>query len=506
MNMFSVKKINVDSLDEKVILFRLDDSKEIGLTTQDKVKVFCSSHKNNEKDPKNFVICSVEIVDDKEFKLKKKQVCLYEKTYDKLELDKYSKICITSVNESSSLEIIKKRFRGEISLSYKHFREILKDIVDNRFSQIETTFFVLSGYSKPFTDNEVLNLTKAMVDIGTHLNFKNNKGIVVDKHCIGGVPNNRTSILVIPIMASLGYMIPKTSSRSITSPAGTADTVEVLCNVNLSTDKMVEVVKNTNGCLVWGGSVELSPADDQIIHVEHPLKMDFEGQMIASVLSKKVSAGSTHVLIDIPYGENAKVNTLKKANHLKKRFFKIGTKMGLKMKVVITQANDIIGNGVGPYLEAMDVLKVLNQDEDRPKDLETKAIEISSILLEFVSNNKNSKKIVENCLKSKLALKKFNEILESQGIKKVPQPAKFSHTITSKIKGKITNVNISLINKICFDLGCPKDSVAGIYAHKKLNDSVLKNEPIYTIYSSSDIRLDYVKVKLRKIRDLFEIE
>ena len=505
--MFKVKKLNIESLDEKIIVFRLDDSKELGLTTQDKVKVFSSTEKNNEKNPKNFAICRVEIDDDTNFNLKKNEVCLYEKVFNKLELDKYSKICITSVDETFSLEVIKKRFRGEISLTYNDFKQILKDIVDNRFSQIETTFFVLSGYSKPFSDTEVLNLTRAMVDVGTHLSFKNNdKKIIVDKHCIGGVPNNRTSMLVIPIMAALGYVMPKTSSRSITSPAGTADTVEVLCDVNLSTDKMFEVVKKVNACLVWGGGVELSPADDQIIHIEHPLKMDFEGQMIASVLSKKVSAGSTHVLIDIPFGENAKVNTIAKANHLKKRFFKIGTKMGLKMKVVITKANDIIGNGVGPYLEAMDVLKVLNQDEDRPKDLEEKATHLASQLLEFVSKNKNSKKIVQNILKSKLALQKFNEIIDTQGRKKIMAPAKFSHTVISKTNGKIINVNISLINKICFDLGCPKDKVAGLYSYKSLGESIKKNEPIYTIYSSSDIRLEYVKVKLRKSQDLFEIK
>ena len=151
--------------------------------------------------------------------------------------------------------------------------------------------------------DEVFFLTRAMLDVGERLDW--NESLVADKHCIGGIPGNRTSMLIVPIIATHGMLMPKTSSRAITSPAGTADTMEIFANVDLDISKLHDIVRKHRACLAWGGTTRLSPADDIMIAVERPLGIDSIGQMVASILSKKLSAGSTHLLIDIPVGPTA---------------------------------------------------------------------------------------------------------------------------------------------------------------------------------------------------------
>ena len=215
--------------------------------------------------------------------------------------------------------------------------------------------------------NESVSLTKAMINTGEIL--KLNKYPVMDMHCIGGVAGNRTTMIIVPIVASAGLTIPKTSSRSITSPAGTADTMEVLSNVSFSIKEIKKVIRKTNACLVWGGSVNLAPADDKIIRIEHPVSLDPEGQLLASILAKKRSASATHLLIDIPIGKGSKIENRKKALHLKRLFESISKKLGIKIKVIITDGSQPVGNGIGPGLEARDVLWVLKNDSKQPLDL-----------------------------------------------------------------------------------------------------------------------------------------
>ena len=147
---------------------------------------------------------------------------------------------------------------------------------------------------KRFTTNSCHGRNRETLDFG--------KIPVFDKHSIGGVPGNRTTMIIRPIVASQGIKIPKTSSRAITSPSGTADTGEVLCPVNLSKEKIKSIVNKYHGCMAWGGSFNLAPADDKIIKVEKPLSIDAEGQMLASIMAKKISVGSNHVVIDLPIG------------------------------------------------------------------------------------------------------------------------------------------------------------------------------------------------------------
>jgi AMP phosphorylase len=240
---------------------------------------------------------------------------------------------------------IQKKLNGG-KLTKQEIDEIVKEIVKNNLTSIELTYFISACFTNGMTLAETIALTKAIVKYGSRLNIK--KYPIIDKHSSGGVPGNRTTMVIVPIIAAAGLTMPKTSSRSITSPAGTADSMEVLAPVSLTLEKMKKVIMKTNTCIVWGGAIDLAAADDKLIKLRHPLSLDPEGMLLASILAKKAAVNSTHVLIDIPLGKDTKIKTKKRANHLKRLFIKIGKRLGMKIHVILTNGEEPIGNGIGP--------------------------------------------------------------------------------------------------------------------------------------------------------------
>ncbi|MBI2124440.1 hypothetical protein HYT92_01480, partial [Candidatus Pacearchaeota archaeon] len=245
------------------------------------------------------------------------KIGVFEEVIKSLRLKDGNAVKITIARKPLSIQYIKRKLDGQ-RLSKKEIDQIVWDIVHNKLSSVELAYFVAACYTNVMSTEETILLTKAMVQHGEVL--KLSKYPVIDKHSIGGIPGNRTTMVVVPIIAAAGYTIPKTSSRSVTSPAGTADTMEVLANVTFPIKKMKEIVLQTNGCIVWGGSLNLAPADDKIIAVERPLEIDAESQLLASIMAKKHSVSSTHILIDIPAGKDAKVKNKTEALKLKKEF------------------------------------------------------------------------------------------------------------------------------------------------------------------------------------------
>jgi thymidine phosphorylase len=488
--MFKVKKIDVNSAHNLIALINSNEAKELSLNSGDKVKIF-------NKKTRNHIFCELDIIEDSKKKvcpLNKLEIGLFEHAFEKLNVKEGDLVSISPSNKPKSLEYVKKKFQGYKLKSYE-YDEIIMDISTNLYSEIETTFFVLACSIHKLDFKETVYLTQAMVKTGKSLDFsKSDSDIIVDKHCIGGVPNNRTSMLVIPIVAAAGLKIPKTSSRAITSPSGTADTMEILANVSVSLKDMYKIVNEENACLVWGGAFDLSPADDIIIHVEHPLGLDFEVQMIASILSKKKSAGSKKVLIDIPIGPEAKVRDEIHANSLKEKFEKVGKAIGLDIVVILTDGSEVVGNGIGPLLEAIDVLDILSNKPNAPYDLREKALIMSGILFRMAGHVKTRKKgyeLAENILTSGKALDKFKAIIKKQGEKKMPDLAKFKEELVCTKNGIITEISIKKLTKLANLLGTPKDKAAGIYIPKKIGDYVKKGEILMTLYSNSEIKLKY---------------
>ncbi len=398
----------------------------------------------------------------------------------------YVEILPSEIAESS---FILQNQKGCKEYTLKELEKIMSDIVNNLLTEAEIAYFISTMVHCSPSLEEAINLTKAIVNTGNKISW--NYKIVADKHCIGGIPGNRTTPIVVSICASLGIIMPKTSSRAIISAAGTADTIESIAPVNLSINDLKKVVKKTNACLVWGGSLGLAPADDKLIRVEKILRVDPEAQLIASILAKKISVGSTHVLIDIPYGEGAKVSK-ERGEKLAKLFTVIGGKLGLKIKTILTEGKEPIGNGIGPILEMKDVLRVLKQDNS-PKDLEEKALLLASNIIEMVGKAKPGKGILKakESLYSGQAYKKFYEIISAQGgdAKAWLPESKFHHTIISSHSGiiqKISNQNMNYLARIA---GCPIDKASGIYIYKHVNQKIEKEEKLVTIFSESKTKL-----------------
>lgn len=410
-----------------------------------------------------------------------------------------------------ALEAIRKKLVGK-KLNYKEIYSIMDSIAKKHLGDVLTTYFAASGYAKGFNNQELYYLTKAMVETGEKLHFK---GIVADKHSVGGVPGTRTTLIVVPIVAAAGFTIPKSSSRAITTPGGTADDMEVLAPVEFSKDEIYYIVKKTNGCIVWGGSFNIAPADDEIIKIEEPLLFESYDKILVSIMAKKVAFGSTHLVIDLPYGMLVKVHRLKDACVLKEKFEYLARKFGIKVKVIITRTNEPAGRGIGPLLETRDAIRVLQQKANRPVDLEIRSIHLAGQLLDLCLHD--SPKILKatmkesfgNCigwatkiLQDGLAFTKLNEIIKAQGGKEVIDSedlrvGKFSFEEKpphGSIVKSINSKNATIIAKI---LGAPKDKKAGIYLSKKIGEKFEKGETICTLYSDSMYNLKEAKESLR---------
>ena len=390
-----------------------------------------------------------------------------------------------------SISLIKKKLSGQ-TLKKHEIKEIIENIANNSLTEVEIAFFVSAVYIQEMSLTETKYLTQAMIDTGKKLKLS---GKVVDKHSIGGIAGNRTTPIVVSICAAAGLKIPKTSSRAITSAAGTVDVIETIAKVDFSLNEIKKIIKKTNACLVWGGALGLAPVDDKIIKIERIVSIDSTTHVLASILSKKISVGSKYILIDIPYGKSAKVSKLQ-AKKLKLKFIKLAKQFNLKLEVVLTDGTEPIGNGIGPVLEIKDILKVLTRT-DSPKDLEEKSVFLAGELLELAGKVKKGKGIekAKEILDSKKAFEKFKQIIkEQQGdINKLNKFKEqiFPHVIKAKRKIKIKHINNKLINLLARYAGCPEDKLAGIYLHKKKNQIAEKSDKILTIYAVSKEKLNH---------------
>ena len=389
-----------------------------------------------------------------------------------------------------SMSAVRAKVYGQ-KLTATQLQEIVGDIVAGNYSNVEVAAFITACAGGRMDIKEVIHLSLAMINVGQILNWP--KPQVFDKHCVGGLPGNRTTPIVVAIVAAYGLTIPKTSSRAITSPAGTADTMESISEVNLSLSKIKEVVNQENGCLAWGGSVQLSPADDILIRVEKALDIDSDGQLIASVLSKKVAAGSTHVIIDIPVGSTAKVRTKQAAEELKRRMILVAEALSLKLKIIITDGSQPVGRGIGPALEARDVLAVLRGEVHAPADLKERALLLAGELLELSEKVKtgDGNAQAREILDSGKAYLKFKAICIAQGKFNEPQLAGFQYEIKADRSGIVTHIDNRRLAKIAKLAGAPKNKCSGVDFLAPLGVKVKKGQLLYVIHAESEGELAY---------------
>lgn len=408
---------------------------------------------------------------------------LSEQAFDQLGLSAGEPVRVAHAEPPRSMDAVRRKIAGE-KLILKDYRAIARDIGEKRYSRMEMAAFLVAASESGMDRDEVLDLTRAMLESGERLDW--HEPFVVDKHCIGGIPGNRTSMLVVPIVAEHGMLIPKTSSRAITSPSGTADTMEVLASVDLPPDILSTIVHRQRGCLAWGGTAKLAPVDDMLISVERPLGMDSRSQMVASILSKKLAAGSTHLLIDIPVGPTAKVRHMQEALTLRKLFEFVGDRLGLHLQVIITDGRQPIGRGVGPVLEARDVMQVLNNEPDAPYDLRQKALRLAGRVLEFDPDVRGGAgfNLARDILDSGRALSRMEAIIDAQGRQETAfTPGSLTQEICAADDGYVIGIDNFQIARIARLAGAPMDKGAGVDLLKKLSDPVTKGEALYRIHA-----------------------
>ena len=368
---------------------------------------------------------------------------------------------------------------------------IITDVCAGRYSDIELAAFITACSGGRLDAAETVALTRAMISAGKRLHW--DAPMVVDKHCVGGLPGNRTTLLVVPIVAACGLTIPKTSSRAITSPAGSADAMETLAPVTLDLPRIRRVVEQENGCIVWGGAVALSPADDLLIRVERPLGLDSDGMLVASVLSKKIAAGSTHVVIDIPVGRTAKVRSPEAAKSLAERLVSVGAAMGIAVTVVMSDGAQPVGRGIGPALEARDVLAVLQNEADAPDDLRQRALTLAAAVLEMGGKAAPGAGLAmaRETLASGAAWRKFQAICAAQGGMRTPPRAAYTHVLESLHKGRVVAIDNRQLAQVAKLAGAPKAAAAGVVFHAPLGMAVEVGQPLLTLHAESAGELAY---------------
>jgi thymidine phosphorylase len=485
--MFRVKQLRIDTLGEHVIFIHKAavQAGNLGFRPLDRVRVVEAEPASG---PAREVTGIINFCEDS--LVTHYEIGLSEVTFRDLGLADGVRVLATIAPAPRSVDLVRKKLEGR-RLDRAAFDAILSDVVQHRYSKVELSMFVLACALKTLDLQELVDYTSAMIAAGTQLDF--GPGAVADKHCIGGIPGNRTTMIMVPILASLGVTIPKTSSRAITSPAGTADTMGVLAEVALAPARLRAVVKEVGACIAWGGALELAPADDILITVERPMELDTEAQMVASILAKKKTAGASHVLIDIPVGPTAKVRSMQAAEHLASLFRAVAEKIGLRLEVVITEVRGPIGWGIGPRLEALDVLAVLRRDPHAPVDLREKSLYLAARLLEItgmVAPN-GGYRAAQQTLDSGAAERTFNRILEAQGAHEFPPEAPYRTIISAPADGRIREIDCWEIARVAKRAGAPANPSAGVRLLRTIGDVVAQGEPLFEIHAQSEAQLEF---------------
>jgi thymidine phosphorylase len=376
-------------------------------------------------------------------------------------------------------------------LGYEALHSIIADVVQGHYADVHIAAFLTACAGGRMDVQETTDLTRAMVDAGEVIDW--GRPMVLDKHCVGGLPGNRTTPIVVAIVAAAGYVIPKTSSRAITSPAGTADVMETMTRVEMDVASMRRVVEQEGACLVWGGALTLSPADDVLIRVERPLDLDSDAQLVASVLSKKIAAGATHALIDIPVGPSAKLRSERDAAQLQGMLESVAAASNLKLRVLHTDGTQPVGRGIGPALEARDVLAVLRGESGAPEDLKARALTLASALLEFSGENSpaQARSKAQQLLQSGAAWNKFQSICAAQGGLREPGTSGLNRPVTARQAGVVAAIDCRRLARAAKLAGAPTSPAAGLELHVRLGEHVERGQPMFTMHADAPGELEY---------------
>ena len=476
--------LNIEAGGPLIVVMNRDDAAELGVISSD--RVFLRYHGEH-------AICILNISTEDEPGI----LGIYREVKDTLGVEEGSLVEVELARRPESIDYIREKINGQRLTPWK-IQRIVGDVVERRLSDIELAAFVTSMHVHGVSMEEVEALSRSMIWSGKQIEF--NRTPILDKHSIGGVPGDKTTLIVTPIIAAAGYSIPKSSSRAITSPAGTADRMEALAPVNIPFERIKEIVNEIGACIVWGGSIDLAPADDLFIRVEYPLSID--PLLLPSIMSKKKAMGSTHIVIDIPVGVSAKIKTVNEAEQLASDFIELGNRFEMNIECAITEGSQPIGYNIGPTLEAREAMETLYGRG--PHELVDKATNLAGILLEMVGN-KDGKKMALDLINSGKALEKMKQIIEAQ--KGDPSlkpedlvPGEYYFDVEAPREGRILWFNNRDLVKVARAAGTPNDKGSGIQLYAKTGDKVYTDKPMFRVYAEKQDKLDNALKQLKGLR------
>lgn len=474
------RRIGIDTYQEPVVFMRADCHvcRSEGFQVQARVRVSCRGKS---------VIATLNVVTESLLPID--DAGLSEAAWRELSAKDGDALEFAHPEPLESFSSVRRKIYG-LELGAGEYQAIVRDIAAGRYSGLELAAFVTACAGDRVSLNEIVALTRAMATAGSTLTWPRHP--VVDKHCIGGLPGNRTTPIVVAIAAAAGLTMPKTSSRAITSPAGTADAMETLAPVALDLTAMRRVVEKEGGCVVWGGAMDLSPADDILIRVERPLDFDSDGQLVASVLSKKLAAGSTHVVIDVPVGATAKVRSTGAAKALIEKLAFVGSAVGIEIRAVQTDGTEPVGRGVGPALEARDLVAVLKGDRSAPADLRDRALRLAAEVLRLGRKTVGDGiSEATRYLDSGEAWRKFQAICEAQGGMRTPPMAPFRKDFTAPVAARVQAIDNRKLARVAKLAGAPTSPAAGLELHARTGERVERGQPLFTLHAQTSGEMAY---------------
>jgi AMP phosphorylase len=450
------------------------------------------------------IICVVDTTTDV---IGKRHIGIFKDIYEKYGIKNDADILITLFEKPISVEYIKKKIKGQ-QLSYGEIKTIIEDIVVDRLGVIEKTYFLSTIYNPGYSEEELYSLAKAMAETGSELSFD---GIVGDKHSIGGIAGKGITPIVVAIVASFGVKVPNTSTRSITSPAGTTDMLETIVPMTFTVEQVKEFIEKENACMVWGGGLNIAPADEDLIRIETPMEIESYDKILVSILAKKIAVGDKFLVIDVPAGSEGKIHHQEDIISIKEHFTELGAKFGMKVVVSDRYPNSIDGNAAGPKLEMREVLYIFENHPAKSIQLENEAIRLAGILLELcgVAQTGEGEQKAREAMQNGSAFEKFKRIIAMQGGNRDVYSSELdskapSLTFRSVRDGAIKSIQNKKVLALGSLLGCPLDTSAGIYFYKKPGETISKGMNMFTIYATAPERLQ-LGAEYIKSNNLFEI-
>jgi thymidine phosphorylase len=418
------------------------------------------------------------------------EVGLDAATFDRLGVPDGAPVLVRAIAAPRERALLTRKIRGD-ALSAHEYARLLREVLDGRYERAELAAFLVSATQR-LSDEEVGHLARARADLAQTLCW--DEPMVVDKHSIGGVPGSRITLIVVPIVAAFGMAMPKTSSRAITSAAGTADAMETLARVDLTPEQVQGCVRRAQACIAWNGRLNHSVLDEVMNAITRPLGLDSARWAVASILSKKKAAGSTHVIVDLPWGPGTKLADARAAQELGQLFESTGKALGLQVRALATAGDRPIGRGVGPALEVRDVLAILRGDSDAAHDLKEKALLFASHILAWhprVGSVEAGRQLAQDLLASGAALQALEAIVDAQGRRETPVlPGACTHEILARREGRVQSIDGWAVADLARAAGAPVDLGAGVDVLCAVGQHVAAGQVLLRIHASTPQGMD----------------